>query len=109
MSLMPVTPQWLPVEDVYEKHLVEQLIHDGRAFIKGLRYNLPAEQTAVCSTLVDVNPGPVALSIAHNNIDHQRPDFQGLDPRAGSSTWTWHVTHGPMPALPAPHQTRGSG
>jgi hypothetical protein len=43
LSLMPVTRHWLPVEDGFEKQLVERLVADGRSFVKGLRYNLGAE------------------------------------------------------------------
>ena len=46
MSLMPVTPQWLPVEDSFERQLVEHLVAEGRSFIKGLRYNLARDQSS---------------------------------------------------------------
>jgi Protein of unknown function (DUF1173) len=34
---MPVTPQWLPVENSFERQLVERLVAEGHSFIKGLR------------------------------------------------------------------------
>ena len=53
MSLMPVTPQWLPIEDSFERQLVERLVADGRVFIKGLRYNLQRGQCLATATLTD--------------------------------------------------------
>lgn len=41
LSLMPVTDQWLPIEDSFDLELVERLARDRRSFVKGLRYNLP--------------------------------------------------------------------
>jgi hypothetical protein len=40
LSLMPVTAQWLPVEDAFELRLVEHLVLQDREFIKGMRYGL---------------------------------------------------------------------
>ncbi len=53
LSLMPVTRHWLPVEDGYEKQLIERLVADGRSFVKGLRYNLGAEGALASATLTD--------------------------------------------------------
>jgi hypothetical protein len=55
MSLMPATAQWLPIEDSFERQLVEHLIADGRAFVKGLRYNLHRDQCVATVTLTDVS------------------------------------------------------
>ena len=57
MSLMPVTPQWLPIEDSFERQLVERLVAQGRSFIKGLRYNLRRDQCLATATLTDMD-GP---------------------------------------------------
>lgn len=40
LSLMPVTRQWLPIEDSFDKQLVERLVAEGRSFVKALRDNL---------------------------------------------------------------------
>lgn len=39
LSLMPVTQQWLPVENLDDLQLVERLVGEGRAFRKALRYD----------------------------------------------------------------------
>jgi len=35
------TGEWLPVEDSFERQLVERLVRERRSFVKALRYNLP--------------------------------------------------------------------
>ena len=60
LSLMPVTRQWLPVEDGFEKQLVEKLVGDGRSFVKGLRYNLGPGSALASATLTDCeSPAPL--------------------------------------------------
>jgi hypothetical protein len=104
MSLMPVTPQWLPVEDSFERQLVERLVAEGRSFIKGLRYNLPRDQRVATATLTDMShPGPL-LFIVPAGLDGAA-ESEGLrellaqcEPRA----WTWRPASEVMPQLPAP-------
>ena len=40
LCLMPVTRQWLPVADGFEKQLLDRLVGETRCFVKGLHYNL---------------------------------------------------------------------
>jgi hypothetical protein len=53
LSLMPVTAQWLPVENGFERQQVEQLVRDPRSFIKVLRYNLARDQPLATVSLID--------------------------------------------------------
>jgi len=48
-----VTRYWLPVEDGFEKQLIERLVAEGRSFVKGLRYNLGGESALASATLTD--------------------------------------------------------
>ena len=102
LSLMPVTSQWLPIEDSFEKHLVETLVRDGRSFVKGLRYNMPAGQLLASAILTDSGESPSALFIAPRVDDDDSAlavkDFAGTD---GSPAWVWRTAEGGMPALPA--------
>jgi hypothetical protein len=105
MSLMPVTPHWLPIEDSFERQLVERLVADGRAFIKGLRYNLHRGQCVATATLTDTGaPGPLLFVIP--------PGLDGADlsetmrqamAGTGSAAWVWHAASKALPALPGPH------
>jgi hypothetical protein len=105
MSLMPVTPQWLPIEDSFERQLVERLVADGRAFIKGLRYNLQRDQCVATATLIDtgdagwlmfvVPPGLEGASVAEGIIP-------SANPRSDAPVWVWQPASEAMPRLPAP-------
>jgi len=100
LSLMPVTAQWLPVEDAFEQCLVGHLVHDSRSFVKGLRYNLPPGEEMVCATLVEGKAAPVSLLITRNEFDPQRPGLDEVELEVGTTPWVWRVAQGAMPALP---------
>jgi Protein of unknown function (DUF1173) len=95
LSLMPVTRQWLPVEDAFEKQLVEKLVSDGRAFIKGLRYNLGAASALACATLTDCEGSAPLLFVVPAGL--ALPDDHSL-------LWVWRTAGNPMPELPLPRQ-----
>lgn len=104
MSLMPVTPQWLPIEDSFERQLVERLVAQGRSFIKGLRYNLHRDQSLATATLTDMgSPGPL-LFIVPPMLDGAGAPERLHDVIAGceSPAWTWRPASEGMPRLPAP-------
>ena len=102
LSLMPVTGQWLPIEDSFEQQLVERLVHDGRSFVKGLRYNLPPGQPLASTILTDAGELPVSLCIAPRGADNQQLNSAITDIAAttGSLAWVWQIAQGPMPPLP---------
>lgn len=111
MSLMPVTPQWLPVEDGFERQLVERLVTEGRAFIKGLRYNLRRGGCLASATLTDVGAVlPLLLVVRTGQASAGMPctgcDLTHLE---GVSSWVWEPAIEAMPALPRPiaRQTPG--
>jgi hypothetical protein len=102
LSLMPVTQQWLPIEDLFEQQLVERLVRDGRAFVKGLRYNLPAEQPLASAILTDAVESPIALCIAPRGAGDQPFDaaLEDFASVIGPRAWVWRVAQGTMPPLP---------
>ena len=102
LSLMPVTGQWLPIEDSFEQQLVERLVRDGRLFVKGLRYNLPVGQMLASVILTDAGESPVALCIAPRNADDEAmaAALKGFAPVSGSPAWVWRMDQGAMPILP---------
>ncbi|MBC7378420.1 MAG: DUF1173 family protein, partial [Burkholderiaceae bacterium] len=53
LSVMPVTGQWLPVQDGFELQELGRLVMAGRAFIKVLRYNSSATKTSASVVLTD--------------------------------------------------------
>lgn len=106
LSLMPVTRHWLPVEDGYEKQLIERLVADGRSFVKGLRYNLGAESELASATLTDCEGSALLLFVVHAGIDDNGRCRQVCDPSV--PVWQWSPSREVMPALP-PRQQCSAG
>lgn len=102
LSLMPVTRQWLPVEDAFEKQLVEKLVGDGRSFIKGLRYNLGATSALACATLTDCEgSAPLLFIVPAGVADTSRSvHCNPVSANSRSPLWLWQSAGEPMPALP---------
>lgn len=108
LSLMPVTRQWLPVEDAFEKQLVEKLVGDGRSFIKGLRYNLGMGSALACATLTDCDGSAPLLFIVPVGVDDGGRHPQVGDPSV--PVWLWRPMAETMPPLPrAADRSKGRG
>lgn len=103
MSLMPVTPQWLPIEDSFERQLVERLVVDGRGFIKGLRYNLHRGQCVATATLTDTGEAGPLLFVVPPGLEGTAvaDGITGADPRGHAPVWVWQPATEAMPRLPA--------
>ncbi len=102
LSLMPVTRHWLPVEDGYEKQLIERLVADGRSFVKGLRYNLGAEGALASATLTDCEGSAPLLFVVHAGIEDSGRYLQVCDPSVPA--WLWTPSSEVMPPLPPRQQ-----
>ncbi len=98
LSLMPVTRQWLPVEDAFEKQLVEKLADGGRSFVKGLRYNLGTASALACATLTDCEGSAPLLFVVPAGLDICDRYLQVCDPSVPA--WLWNPAIEAMPALP---------
>lgn len=97
LSLMPVTAQWLPVESTFELQLVDRLVREGRAFIRGLRYGSAADQLVATAILTDTGALPSPLCI----VSHARAaTSEDTTPAALASSWVWQPLEGEMPAFP---------
>jgi len=98
LCLMPVTRQWLPVEDGLEKQLLDRLVGDGRAFVKGLRYNLRMGDRIASATLTDCEESAPMLFIVPASLDEAAPNRKPDDP--GPTVWMWRRSGEPMPPFP---------
>lgn len=63
VSLMPVTAQWLPVEDTVEHQLLVKLVREQRCFARCLRYNMPTGSRLPVAVLLDLGREPLGLWI----------------------------------------------
>ena len=100
MSLMPVTPQWLPIEDGFEKQLVETLVRDDRSFVKGLRYNLASGAALASATLTDCESTAPLLFVVNKVHDGCRSHREPND--LSVPVWLWHAYSEAMPPFPSP-------
>ena len=110
MSLMPVTPQWLPIEDAFERQLVERLVEDGRAFIKGLRYYLHRDQCLAAATLTDAGDTGSLMFVVPPGLERMAiaDGINSANPRGDAPVWVWQPASEAMPRLPAPSPQGGS-
>jgi hypothetical protein len=99
LCLMPVTRQWLPVADGFEKQLLDRLVGENRSFVKGLHYNLGRRDRIVTAVLTDCERSAPMLFIGPASADESSP---GPETGAAGDTpiWTWRRSGEPMPPLP---------
>jgi hypothetical protein len=98
LSLMPTTRQWLPVEDGFEKQLVERLVGDGRSFVKGLRYNLATGSALASAALTDCEDTAPLLFVAPTGVEDDGRYLQVCE--SSTPMWLWHPANEAMPPLP---------
>ncbi|MBY0467831.1 MAG: DUF1173 domain-containing protein [Burkholderiaceae bacterium] len=105
MSLMPVTAQWLPIENSFEHQLVEHLVADRRAFIKGLRYDMHRDQCIATAMLTDTRDAPVLLFVVAPALEETAVagGTNCENPRGDASAWVWKPASEAMPRVPLPY------
>ena len=98
LSLMPVTRQWLPVDNGFEKQLVDRLVFDGRSFVKGLRYSMGAGSALASASLTDCAGSAPLLFVVPPGVEDGMRHLQVCDP--STPVWLWHPLSEAMPPLP---------
>jgi hypothetical protein len=98
LFLMPVTQHWLPIENGFEKQLLDRLASDGRSFVKGLRYDLAVSITAASATLTDCEGSAPVLFIADEGVENSGRALPVSDP--STPVWVWNPSSETMPMLP---------
>ncbi|TYR33561.1 DUF1173 domain-containing protein [Mesorhizobium microcysteis] len=100
-ALMVVGENWVPYETIHEKKLVDALAKVSEKSVKGLRYNLPADQP-IANALFQHRPSPVALYIvpvgAGEKYEAALEEMIAARPEIGA--WVWRVGDGDIPLLP---------
>lgn len=100
ISVMMITPNWIPFESSYEWVLFEELTVKDRYFIRGMRYNLTSDKVLASCMLTDCEP-PVAMLI--NTTEEGVAQSPSEIP---FELWTWTVTtEASMPVFPATNRT----
>ncbi|MCP5272060.1 MAG: DUF1173 domain-containing protein [Burkholderiaceae bacterium] len=101
LCLMPVTRQWLPVADGFEKQLLDRLVGESRSFVKCLHYNLGRGDWIASAVLTDCEGSAPMLFIGPAGVDEVATDPGAGAPYDGQ-VWAWCRSAEPMPPLPAP-------
>lgn len=101
LSLMPVTPQWLPVDNSFEMQLVDRLVTERRSFIKGLRYNLSTTAAVATAALIDTGARPTMLFVSSLDEPSGWIHEEARPAHPPAANWLWHHMTESMPSLPS--------
>lgn len=97
LCLVPTSAQWLPVDDGFEKQLIDRLVSERRAFDKSLGFNSKLPPGSISAVLLDARQAPVALAL-DRTLDRELD--LGAVARPASTTWRWQVYTTEIPTLP---------
>ena len=101
IAFMMTTAQWIPVENVNEKSLIEELVGESRRFTKGLRYNLPISKPLASAVLTDTSPLPTAMYIVLADVtEEQTAEVDSMQEGSRLASWTWDTSEFEIPELP---------
>lgn len=112
ISVMRVTPQWIPVDSGYEAAVVAGLVAQARRFDKPLRFDAGHDQVFPDFWLKDCGD-PLPMEVwgltEPQYLERKRKKIEHYDAKYGSGRWwQWDAASGtPVPAFPqrAGHST----
>lgn len=97
IELMLCSPEWIPLADEHDLHLIAKLVETGRCFTKELD-EAPVGSALVLAALLREPPTAVELF-----IDRRGGSGHGAIPpvsNAGDRTWVWRPAVEPLPQFP---------
>ena len=102
VTLMMVSPQWIPLDHTCERDVVDKLVVEERAFVKPLRYDAHNTSEFPNFLLLDAGVRPIALDIvsAFLREGEHVAKVKAIDKRTPKG-WIWDTTHeAVIPNLP---------
>jgi hypothetical protein len=102
LTLMMVSPQWIPLDHVCEKDVVDKLVAEERAFIKPLRYDARDGGEFPNFELLDAGARPIALDVVSAFISEGEhgAKVNAIDTR-NPKGWLWDTARDAViPDLP---------
>lgn len=99
LALMVVTQNFIPLESIYEKDLIDDLTSQSRAFEKCLRLQMPQQAIMASAVTLDTELQHALFVVDAGAADGTEEKIQELCKVDGLTPWIWHTTE-PMPALP---------
>ncbi|AOV18759.1 hypothetical protein BJI67_16085 (plasmid) [Acidihalobacter aeolianus] len=110
LALMPVSVQWIPVDSRHEAHVVEELVHQHRAFRKPLRYDAHADTVLPDFELIDTGNTAAPMEVfgrtdeAYMARKAEKVDYYNRI-YGVNEWWCWDAASSPspttMPTFPA--------
>jgi hypothetical protein len=97
LCLVSTSAQWLPVDDGFEKQLVDRLVSERRTFDKSLGFNSKLPSSSISAVLLDAQRAPVTLTL--DRTFYGELDSEAVPPPT-STTWRWQVYTAEIPSLP---------
>jgi hypothetical protein len=99
--LMYVTENWIPYENLYERLLIEDLINDGRSFMRLLRYNRPNNAPMPTLLLTDCDNAPLSIYVRESQSSPPSAQLSAAVAASKYQTIVWDVLErGELPELP---------
>lgn len=100
LTLMLVSQQWLPLEELHELPLIERIVQEGRSFLKPLRFDAKSWAVFPNVLLLDTGSRPTPLHVASPFMsEKERAAKDRAAKDSGDATWLWR-TEFAMPPLP---------
>jgi Protein of unknown function (DUF1173) len=109
ISVMLTTPNWIPIESMYENELIGLLSEKKRSFIKVLRYNLTKQDPMPSAILTDTSPEAYGLYVVLGELDKAGPSREAMQEMIATTrypSWVWDPASGIPPDLPAQSHAR---
>lgn len=101
IAIMVTTENWIPVEDMSQFQLIDQLTADERNFTKTLRFNVKNRPIAT-ALLTDVKPACAMYVLPADSDEVYKEIVAGIEAETGMPTWLWDTEDGGWPAIPIP-------
>lgn len=106
LTLMLASAQWLPVENGYEKILVDRLAAQHRRFEKCLRFNLAGDKPLATAVLSDMLEPAVIFVVPPERADGADHAAEQLRQQCPYPVLVWNCAESEFPDLP-PGQPSG--
>jgi hypothetical protein len=103
ISVMLTTPNWIPIENLYDNELVELLTEKKRSFLRVLRYNLSKKDPIASAILTDTAPEAYGLYIVLGDLDSDGPPKEAMQEfieNVHYPAWIWEPSSGVPPEFP---------
>jgi hypothetical protein len=111
LTIMMSSVQWIPLDHVYEKDVVDKLVAEGRAFIKPMRYETQHAGEFSNFELLDAGTRPIHLDILSPSLGvaDRALKIQAISARRAWG-WVWDATQSvDIPDLPRKGNNRAEG